>query len=153
MQLSVPFFSKNKSMSVWILNLNLYLEHPLIGIYIFFFKEKISIFYLFFYQKPLFYNKIHKVVNYLNIPVRFYRSVAPVPESQRLFFIFKQRLSNNIKATLHTWTNLYYHHYLLIMEINENNKKKNNNVSSGKVCRALDYSDQDILIKLHRQTR
>ena len=36
------------------------------------------------------------------------------------------------------------------MEINENNKKNNNNnnnnISSGKVCRALDYSDQDILI-------
>ena len=55
----------------------------------FFFKEKIFIIYLFFYQKPLFYNKIHKNVNYLNIPVRLYQSVAPVPESQRLFFILK----------------------------------------------------------------
>ena len=46
------------------------------------------------------------------------------------------------------------------MEINENNKKNNNNnnnnnnnISRGKVCRALDYSDQDILIKLHGETR
>ena len=81
------------------------------------------IIYLFFYQKMLFYNKIHKIVNYLNTRVRFYQSVAPVPESQRLFFILKQRLNNNTKATLHTCAiNLYYHHYLLIMEINENNK-------------------------------
>ena len=71
MLLSVLIFSKNKSMSVWILNLNIYLEHPLIGIY-FFFNEKIFFIYLFFYQKPVFYNKIHKVVNYHNIPVRFY---------------------------------------------------------------------------------
>ena len=48
------------------------------------------------------------------------------------------------------------------MEINENNKKNNNNdnnnhnnnnISRDKVCRALDYSDQDILIKLHGETR
>ena len=65
-------------------------------------NRKIFIIYLFFYQNPLFYNKIQKVVNYLNIPVRFFQSVAPVPESQRLFFILKQRLSNNTKATLHT---------------------------------------------------
>ena len=33
------------------------------------------------------------------------------------------------------------------MKINESNdnEKKNNNVSSGKVCRAFDYSDQDLI--------
>ena len=56
-------------------------------------------------------------MNYLNIPVRFYQSFAPVPESQRLFFILKQKLSNNTKATLHTCINFYYHHYLLKMKI------------------------------------
>ena len=50
MQLRVRIFSKNKSMSVWILNLNVYLEHPLIGIFLvfiilFFLKKNID--YLF----------------------------------------------------------------------------------------------------------
>ena len=33
------------------------------------------------------------------------------------------------------------------MKINESNdnEKKNNNVSSGKVCRDLDYCDQDLI--------
>ena len=94
----------SRTINEWVFdNLNVYLEHPLIGnFYFYLFKRKIFIIYLFFYQKPLFYNKIQKVVNYLNIPVRYYQSVAPVPESQRLFFILKQRLSNNTKATLHT---------------------------------------------------
>ena len=32
------------------------------------------------------------------------------------------------------------------MKLNENNdNEEKNNVSSGKVCRALDYSDQDLI--------
>ena len=64
-------------------------------------------------------------MKYHNTPVRFDQSVALGPESQRLFFILKQRLSKDTKATLHTCINLYrvyhYHRDLLIMKINENN--------------------------------
>ena len=35
MPLRVRIFSKIKPMSVWVLNLNVYLEHPLIGIFLF----------------------------------------------------------------------------------------------------------------------
>ena len=65
-------------------------------------------------------------MKYHNSPVRFDQSVALGPESQRLFFILKQRLSKDTKATLHTCIKLYrvyhYHRDLLINEkINENN--------------------------------